>query len=110
MKREDQEAVLRWAFREEHLAITEHARVEMAMESVSTNDVIVAGSGAEVVEEDRDRPQGVTKVVLGYSPPDEPLHLVVNVDAFESDLARRPRLVTVYRPSRPQWRDERTRG
>lgn len=71
MKREDQEAVLRWAFREEHLAITEHARVEMAVESVSTDDVIAAGSGAEVVEEDRDRPQGVTKVVLGYSPPDE---------------------------------------
>lgn len=64
MNREDQEAILRWAFREEHLAITEHARIEMAMESVSTNDVIAAGSAAEVVEEDRDRPQGLTKVVL----------------------------------------------
>jgi hypothetical protein len=45
MKRDDQEAILRWAFREEHLAITEHARIEMAMESVSTDDVIAAGCG-----------------------------------------------------------------
>lgn len=79
MNREDQELALRWAFREEHLAITHHARIEMSVEGLTTDDIIGAGSEAEVIEEDRARPQGTTKVLLGHVAVGEPVHLVVNV-------------------------------
>jgi hypothetical protein len=49
-------------------------------------------------------------VLLGFTGPDEPLHIVVNVKAFESDFQHRVEVVTVYRPEAPRWVDERTRG
>ncbi len=66
MNREDQEIALRWAFRERHVAITRHARIEMGLRGIDTDDVTAVGRVAEVIEEDRERPQGTTKVLLGY--------------------------------------------
>lgn len=80
------------------------------MRGITTDDVMSAGQVAEVLEEDRDRPQGTTKVLLGASQTEDAIHLVVNVEQFEADLRRRIRLVTTYRPELPEWRDERTRG
>lgn len=110
MNREDQEPALRWAFRKEHVAITRHARIEMWLRAIQTEDVMAAGIVAEVLEEDRDRPEGTTKVLLGSTASDESIHVVVNVEAFEADHRRRIRLVTTYRPEPPDWIDERTRG
>jgi hypothetical protein len=110
MNRQDQEMALRWTFREEHVAITGHARFEMGVRGITTDDVMNAGRTAEVIEEDRDRPQGTTKVLLGANSTEDAIHLVVNVEQFEADPRRRIRLVTTYRPEWSEWRDERTRG
>lgn len=56
------------------------------------------------------RPQGRTKVLLGFLTEEDPVHIVVNVQAFETDFTEPLRVVTVYRPEPPRWRDERTRG
>lgn len=109
MERGDQEAALQWAFREKHVAITRHARVEMGLRAITTDDIMFVGRGSEVIEEDRSRPQGTTKVILGYTKNDDAIHLVVNVQAYEEDLAEPPQLVTAYRPEPAKWRDERTR-
>ena len=110
MRREDQEVALRWAFREEHLSITRHARIEMGLRGINTDDVTTVGGGSEVIEEDRERPQGTTKVLLGHSKDGDAMHLVVNVEAYEQDFEEPVEVVTVYRPEPPKWRDERTRG
>lgn len=110
MKREDQEVALRWAFREEHLSITRHARIEMGLRGIDTDAVTSVGRVSEVIEEDRERPQGTTKVLLGYRDAGEAIHIVVNVEAYEEDFEEPVEIVTVYRPEPPKWRDERTRG
>lgn len=109
MRREDQEVVLRWAFTEQHVALTRHARIEMDLRGIGTDDVITVGKLGQVIEEDRDRPQGTTKVLLGYTAGDDAMHLVVNVEAYEHDFSEPVEVVTVYRPEPPKWRDERTR-
>lgn len=106
----EQETALRWAFTEEHVSITRHARIQMSVRALVTDDVIAAGRSAEVLEEDRSRSEGATKVLLGSTGSEEPIHLVVNVEAFEADHRKRVRLVTAYRPEPPEWADERTRG
>lgn len=109
MKREDQEAALRWAFREAHAAPLFHGHVELRLERLQFDEVLEAGATCEVLEE-YDRPQGRTKLLLAYLSADNPLHIVANVGEFEEDLRRPVRVVTVYRPEPPKWRDERTRG
>jgi hypothetical protein len=108
MNREDQETALRWAFREEHATPLFHGHVETRLEGLEFRDVLRAGISSEVLEEET-RPQGRTKLLLGFLTDDDPVHIVVNVQAFESDFAEPLRVVTVYRPERPKWQDERTR-
>lgn len=109
MNREDQEVALRWAFREEHATPLFHGHVETRLEGLEFRDMLRAGLSSEVLEEEV-RPQGRTKVLLGFVAQDDPVHIVVNVEAFESDFTEPLRVVTVYRPEPPKWRDERTRG
>jgi hypothetical protein len=52
----------------------------------------------------------MSKLLLGYAADNDPVHVVVNVSAIESDPSEPVRIVTVYRPEPPKWRDERTRG
>lgn len=75
-----------------------------------TDDLTVVGKVAEVIEEDRNRPQGTTKVLLGYTVAGDAMHLVVNVEAYEHGFEEPVEVVTVYRPEPPKWWDERTRG
>lgn len=110
MNREDQEIALRWAFREEHLSITRHARIEMGLRGIDSDVVTGVGRTSEVIEEDPHRPHGLTKVLLGYRDGRDAIHIVVNVEAYEDDFEEPVEIVTVYRPEPPKWRDERTRG
>lgn len=110
MKREEQEASFRWAFSERRIAFLFHGHVEAAMEGVTAQQLAGAAQGYEVLEEYPERPQGLSKLLLAYLDEEDPLHVVVNVAAFESDPAEPLRVVTVYRPEPPKWRDERTRG
>jgi hypothetical protein len=110
MDKADQEVALGWAFTEGHVLFRFHAHLEMRLDNVTNADVQLAGSRCEVLEDYPARREGRTKVLLGFTGPDEPLHIVVNVKAFESDLQDRAEVVTVYRPEAPRWVDERTRG
>lgn len=109
MNREDQEVALRWAFSRQHMSFLFHGHVEASLEGLTAREVALAGEDCEVLEEYPDRPQGLSKLLLAFLD-DEPFHLVVNVAAYESDPSEPLRLVTVYRPEPPKWRDERTRG
>lgn len=109
-EREDQEALLRWAFGEGRIAFLEHGHIESSMEELDAYDVARLGSECEVLEEYPDRPQGMSKLLLCYAAEHDPVHVVVNVSAIESDPSEPVRIVTVYRPEPPKWRDERTRG
>ncbi len=108
--RRDQESLLRWAFSERRIVFLEHAHIESSMEELRAHDLTPLGSDCEVLEEYPDRPQGMSKLLLGYAADNDPVHVVVNVSAIESDPSEPVRLVTVYRPEPPKWRDERTRG
>lgn len=110
MERADQEIALGWTFTEGHVNFRFHAYLEMRLDSVTKKDVHLAGAKCEVLEDHPERREGRTKVLLGFTGPDDPLHIVVNVKDFESDLNERVEVVTVYRPEPPRWRDERTRG
>ncbi|MBA2366870.1 MAG: DUF4258 domain-containing protein [Actinobacteria bacterium] len=110
MDRTDQEAALRWAFSEKRLFYRLHALLEMAEDDVTAELVVEAGCACEVLEEYTRRREGLTKLLLGYFEGDEPLHVVVNVQRFESNFEARLEVVTVYRPRTPKWADERTRG
>lgn len=110
MNREDQEVLLRWAFSEKRIAFVEHGHIEASIEGLGARDVARVGSDCEILEEYPDRPQGLSKLLLGYESESDPVHIVVNVSALEADPSEPVRVVTVYRPESPRWRDERTRG
>lgn len=110
IEREDQESLLRWAFSEHRIAFLEHGHIESSLERLGAHDIARLGTHCEVLEEYRDRPQGLSKLLLGYASEDDPVHVVVNVSALESDPSEPVRIVTVYRPEPPKWHDERTRG
>jgi hypothetical protein len=110
MNKADQEVALGRAFTEGHVLFRFHAHLEMRFDNVTSTDVRLAGARCEVLEDYPSRREGRTKVLLGFTGPDEPLHIVVNVKAFESNLQDRVEVVTVYRPEPPRWVDERTRG
>lgn len=110
MDKADQEAALGWAFTERRILFRFHAHLEMRYDNIRNSDVYLAGAGCEVLEDYPTRREGRTKVLLGFTGPDEPLHVVVNVKLFESDPQYRVEVVTVYRPEAPRWVNERTRG
>ncbi len=82
----------------------------MSYDNPTKEDVMLAGRSCEVIEDHPTRREGRTKVLLGYTGPDEPIHIVANVRLFEADFSRRVEVVTVYRPEAPFWVDERTHG
>lgn len=85
--------------------------LEMSYDDLTTKeDVMSAGGSCEVIEDYPNRREGRTKVLLGYTGPNEPIHIVANVRLFEADFRWRVEVVTVYRPESPFWVDERTRG
>lgn len=110
MDESEQMPAVRWAFRENHFIVRAHGHIEMLIEGLSVPDIRRAGITSELLEEYPERPHGHTKLLLGYVRPDRPVHLVVNVQAFESDTSEPLAIVTVYEPEPPEWSDERTRG
>jgi len=81
----------------------------MLVEGLSTPDICRSGADCDLLEEYPDRPEGHTKLLLGYVRPGRPIHVVVNVALFEANWAEPLAVVTVYEPEGPEWLDERTR-
>lgn len=106
----EQMVAVRWAFRDGQFVLRTHAHVEMLLEGLATQDIRRAGSDSDLLEEYPERPQGRTQLLLGHARPGKPVHLVVNVAAFEDDFSEPIAVVTVYEPEPPEWMDERTRG
>jgi hypothetical protein len=69
-----------------------------------------AGSDGELLEDYPSRREGHTKLLLGFAGAKRPVHVVVNVHAYESNWSEPIAVVTVYEPESPEWADEKTRG
>lgn len=108
MEEPEQMVALGWAFREKHFVLRFHAHFEM-LEGLAVGSIGEAGTGSELLEDYSTRREGHTKLLLGYVGGDAPVHIVVNVSAFESDWSEPLVVVTVYEPEGPGWIDERTR-
>lgn len=109
MEEPEQMVALRWALRERHFVLRFHAHVEMLDEGLAVGSITEAGAQSELLEDYPTRREGHTKLLLGYAGEDRPVHIVVNVSAFESDWSEPLVVVTVYEPEGPGWLDERTR-
>jgi hypothetical protein len=57
---------VRWAFREGHFVLRAHAHIEMLMEGLTLGEFQSAAANGDLLEEYPDRPEGYTKLVLGY--------------------------------------------
>jgi len=101
---------IRWAFRQLHVQLRIHAHIEMVEEGLSLEDVLNAGAEADLLEDYPERNEGHTLLLLGHTADQVPIHIVVNIAAFNSDPQYPIHLVTVYEPRSPGWQDERTRG
>ncbi len=109
INRNEQVISVRWAFHEQRVVISLHAYFEMQIDEIDTRELFRAGGQCDVLEEYAERHEGLTKLLLGFLGPDDPVHIVANVELFESDAAEPLVIVTVYRPETPRWQDERTR-
>ena len=109
MDQPEQMSAVRWAFAEHHVVNSFHAHVEVLIDHLKTAALLNAGARSELLEDYSDRPEGHRKLLLGYVGPDWPVHIVIDVDAFEADFSEPIMVVTAYRPEPPEWPDELTR-
>ncbi|MBI3952060.1 MAG: DUF4258 domain-containing protein [Acidobacteria bacterium] len=81
-----------------------HADDERLEEGLTVNHIEETLRSAELLEDYPDDPRGHSCLVLGYAG-GQPVHLVCG-------LTKQGRLIiiTVYRPTMPKWKDERTRN
>jgi hypothetical protein len=81
-----------------------HADDQRLADGLTMRDVEEVLQSAELLEEYPDDPRGASCLVLGHAR-GQAVHVVCG-------LTRQGRLIviTVYRPSLPKWKDERTRN
>lgn len=75
---------------------------------LTTDDLARAGKNCDLLEDYPERDEGHTVLLTGVYGPGKPVHLVVNLDAYERDWSEPLTVVTVYVPEPPEWLDETT--
>jgi hypothetical protein len=90
------------AAREYELSL--HADEERLDEGLTVGDLEEALRAAEPLEDYPGDPRGHSCLVLGYAK-GRPLHVVCGLTKQDKLI-----LITVYRPTMPKWKDERTRS
>ncbi len=86
-----------------------HAQQERLEEDLDIAEIETAIARGEMLEEYPNDPRGESCLVLGYVE-ERPLHIVLGWAGTRGRAERTLRLITVYVPRPPKWRDPRTRG
>ena len=89
--------------------VSAHAQRERLAEDLDVVELEGAIEQGELLEEYPDDPRGWSCLVLGYAGA-RPVHVVLGWAHSRREDARVPRIITVYVPGPPKWRDSRTRG
>ena len=81
-----------------------HADDERLADALTTTQMEEALGSAELLEDYPNDPRGHSCLVLGYAS-GQPVHVVCGLTK-----QHRLYLITVYRPTIPKWKDERSRN
>lgn len=81
-----------------------HADEERLEEGLTVNDLEEGLRSAELLEDYPDDPRRHSCLILGYAER-QPVHVVCGLTKQDKLI-----LITVYRPTMPKWKDERTRN
>ncbi|MBI4551633.1 MAG: DUF4258 domain-containing protein [Candidatus Latescibacteria bacterium] len=84
--------------------ISLHADEERLDEGLTVDDLEEVVKSVELLEDYPDDPRGHSCLVLGYIDR-RPVHVVCGLTKQDKLI-----LITVYRPTMPKWKDERTRN
>lgn len=88
---------------------TIHAQRERLADDLDVVEVEEAIEKGELLEEYSDDPRGWSCLILGYAG-DRPVHIVLGWARSRHREGRVLRVITVYIPKPPRWRDSSTRG
>lgn len=83
--------------------ISFHAEKERYADDIEIIDLETAISNGEILENYLDDIRGESCLILGYAN-NQPVHIVCGYTQEKCI-----RIITVYRPQKPKWLDERTR-
>lgn len=81
----------------EAIRVTQHAQKEMDDEEITLDEVLVAISNGQIIEDYPDHSRGACCLLCGYTSAGRPLHTVCSTT--EQLLV----IITVYGPALPKW-------
>jgi len=86
-----------------------HAQQERLEEDLDLNEIETAILAGEIIEDHPKDPRGPSCLISGQAG-SKPVHVVVGWARMRGEGAQVLRVITVYIPKAPKWRDPRTRG
>ena len=84
----------------EKIAVTKHARIRLEERGIHMDDIVEVIGNGEIIKEYLDDKPLPSCLILGKSPEDKPLHIVISRD---DDFIY---LITAYFPDSKQWEDD----
>ena len=100
---------IRQLVREGKYEVSLHAQQERLEDDLDVAQIETAIMEGEIIEEYPDDPRGSSCLVAGHAAA-RPVHVVLAWARRKAPDERILRVVTVYIPRSPKWRDYRTRG
>ena len=103
---------IKWAISHNCVRFTEHARLAMRDDDITTEDVMKSAQNFEILEEYSDAKPFPACLVLSHLDDGNPLHAVVALPSKEkvttTDVISDTLIiiVTIYKPSASQWTDQ----
>jgi len=88
---------IRFLVRKERVLFTQHANKEMYEDDFSSEDVLQALLGGELIENYPDHKRGPCSLINGLAVDSRPLHVVCGTGYPELVI------ITVYEPKPPKW-------
>lgn len=88
---------------------TFHAQQERLADDLDVTEIENAIIVGEIIEQYPDDPRGESCLVAGHTGT-KPIHAVLGWASNRSGGERILRVITVYVPQQPKWKDYRTRG
>ena len=100
---------IRELIRPGHYEFSLHAQQERLAEDLDVDDIEAAVLTGAVLEDYPNDPRGPSCLVCGNAG-NRPVHIVIGWAQRQSEGKRILRVITVYVPQPPKWKDARTRG
>lgn len=100
---------IRRLIREGEYEFTFHAQQERLADDLDVVEIEHAIMTGEIIEQYPDDPRGESCLVAGHAGT-TPIHAVLGWAPNRSSGKRILRVITVYVPQQPKWKDYRTRG